>query len=125
MKAAIWLKTYDRSIPLTCFHELELINALQLKKFRQEISENDNEQVISRFYKHEKKGVYFRPILEWSDVFNRAMDLSQKFSKAIGSRSLDILHVASALSIKAQKFLTLDGRQTELARLAKLEIVTL
>jgi len=40
-----------------------------------------------------------------------------------GARSLDIMHIAAALSIKAEKFLTVDGRQTEVARLAGLTIV--
>jgi predicted nucleic acid-binding protein len=51
-----------------------------------------------------------------------SIDLSKKHSATIGSRSLDILHVASALSINADRFLTFDDRQTRLAELAGLTI---
>ncbi len=48
----------------------------------------------------------------------------KKHSENIGSRSLDILHVAFALSIKADRFLTHDERQAKLAALAGLKIET-
>ncbi|MCP4623456.1 MAG: type II toxin-antitoxin system VapC family toxin [bacterium] len=124
-EASTWLRSNKQAIPLTRFHELEFINAIQLKQFRAEITENETELVISRFDGHEKRGVYYRPQLEWPNVFNIAMGLSKNFSNALGSRSLDILHVASALSIKADKFLTLDQRQSELARSVGLKIKTL
>ncbi len=123
-ETATWLKTNNQAIPLTRFHELEFINAIQLKQFRA-ITENETELVISRFHGHEKIGVYYRPQLEWPNVFNLAMGLSKNFSNALGSRSLDILHVASAISIKVDKFLTLDRRQSELARSAGLKIESL
>ena len=58
-------------------------------------------------------------------VFIHAIEVSKKHSAGIGSRSLDILHVASALSINADRFLTFDGRQTKLAALAGLKIENL
>jgi len=61
--------------------------------------------------------------LDWSEIFNHAVDLSEKHTAMTGARSLDIMHIAAALSIKAEKFLTVDGRQTEVARLAGLTIV--
>jgi predicted nucleic acid-binding protein len=38
---------------------------------------------------------------------------------------LDILHVASALSIKAKQFMTFDDRQSKLASLAGLRLIKL
>jgi predicted nucleic acid-binding protein len=37
-------------------------------------------------------------------------------------RTLDIFHVASAVTIQAERFLTLDERQSKLALLAGLQI---
>jgi predicted nucleic acid-binding protein len=107
---------------LTSFHELELINAIHLKQFRTEITPDETHLIMSRFEEHEKGGVYYRPQLDWSAILTHAIDLSKKHSASIGSRSLDILHVASALSINADRFLTLDDRQTRLAALAGLKI---
>jgi predicted nucleic acid-binding protein len=71
---------------------------------------------------HERKGVYYRPQLNWTDTFKYAVDLSKNHTGTTGSRTLDILHVASALSIKAERFLTFDDRQSELASLIGLKI---
>ena len=120
--ASNWLKENNEAIPLTSFHELELINAINLKQFRTEITPDETRLILSRFEEHEISGIYYRPQLDWSAIFIHAIDLSKKHSASIGSRSLDILHVASALSISADRYLTLDDRQTRLAALAGLKI---
>ena len=117
-----WLKENNEAIPLPSFHALDLINAIHLKQFKTEITLDETRLIMSRFAEHEKSGIYYRPQLDWSAIFNHAIDLSKKYSASIGSRSLDILHVASALSINADRFLTLDDRQTRLAALAGLKI---
>jgi predicted nucleic acid-binding protein len=119
---SIWLKSNDEAIPLTSFHELELTNAIHLKQFRTEITPDETRLILSRIEEHEASGVYYRPQLEWSTIFIDAIDLSKKHAAGIGSRSLDILHVACALSISADRFLTLDDRQTKLAALVGLKI---
>ena len=123
--ASVWLKKNNEAIPLTSFHELELINTIQLKQFRSEIAPDEARLIMSRFEKHEIIGIYYRPPLDWSAMFIHAIDLSKKHSASIGARSLDILHVASALSINSDRFLTLDERQIKLALLAGLKIATI
>ncbi len=107
---------------MTFFHEFEFVNAVQLKRFREEITDDEKELVVSKFGEHEKMGVYCRPTLDWAQNFNLALSLSKNFSSVLGSRSLDIIHVASALFLKADNFSTFDARQTEPARSADLEI---
>ena len=121
-ESSSWLKENNEAIPLTSFHELELKNAIHLKQFRSEITLDETRLIMSRFEEHEKSGIYYRPQLDWSAIFIHAIDLSKKHSASIGSRSLDILHVASALSINADRLLTLDDRQTKLGALAGLKI---
>ena len=117
-----WVRENNEALPLTSFHEVELINAIHLKQFRAEITSAETRLILSRFEEHEKNGIYYRPQLDWSALFIHAIDLSKKHSSSICSRALDILHVASALSINADRFLTLDDRQTRLAVLAGLKI---
>ncbi|MFH1984324.1 MAG: type II toxin-antitoxin system VapC family toxin [Pseudomonadota bacterium] len=121
-EAAAWLRATNEAIPLTLFHELEFLNAIALKRFRDEISEDDAARVRELMEKHKTTGIYFRPQVEWTDVFNRAIELSVRHSKAFGSRSLDILHVAVALSTEARRFITLDERQSGLAASAGLDV---
>jgi len=117
-----WIRNNNEAIPLTRFHELEFTNAIYLKQFRTEMTNEQVLLVLSKFDEHQRRGVYYRPQINWTDTINFALDLSQSHTKTTGSRSLDILHVASALAIKAKRFLTLDKRQSGLAELAGLTI---
>lgn len=119
---AAWLETNNQAIPLTRFHELELVNAVQLKFFRGEIAAEEIELVLAKLDDHERRGVYFRPQIEWSEVLETAMDLSKRFTGSLGSRSLDILHVAAARCMGFERFLSLDTRQIQLAEHAGLTI---
>ena len=55
---------------------------------------------------------------EWADVHRRAEDLSKRHTAAGGHRSLDVLHVATALHLEARQFLTFDKNQRKLATAA-------
>ena len=121
-EASDWLKANNEAIPLTKFHELEFINAIQLKQFRNEIKPEESDNILSKLEEHEKRGIFFRPLLDWSAIFNNAINMSRKHSSIAGSRSLDILHVAAALTISTDRFLTLDEKQSNLAGNAGLKI---
>jgi predicted nucleic acid-binding protein len=122
LEVSHWIRRNNEAIPLTRFHELEFTNAIYLKQFRTEMTNEQALLVLSKFDEHQRRGVYYRPQINWTDGINFALDLSQNHTKTTGSRSLDILHVASALAIKANRFLTLDKRQSALAGLAGLTI---
>ena len=119
-----WLREQDEAIPLTPFHELELTNAIRLKQFRCELTKEEGERVLARVNEHESKGVFFRPQIQWTHALALAIHLSRKHTEAIGSRSLDIIHVASALSMRADRLVTFDERQSKLAAAAGLKVET-
>jgi len=122
LKVSNWIRKNNEPIPLTRLHELEFINAVHLKQFRQEINIDRVGLLLSRFEEHQRRGIFFRPSVNWADTLDIAVELSKQHTTAIGSRSLDILHVAFALSIKTDRFLTLDQRQSKLASSAGLTI---
>ena len=59
---------------------------------------------------------------EWADVHSRAEDLSKRHTAAGGHRSLDVLHVATALHLKAREFLSFDTNQRKLAAAEGLKV---
>jgi predicted nucleic acid-binding protein len=59
---------------------------------------------------------------DWPDVHRLAETISQRHTMAGGHRSLDILHVATALHLGAREFLTFDTRQRKLAAAEKLKV---
>lgn len=60
--------------------------------------------------------------VEWPDVHSLAERLSARHTPAGGHRTLDVLHVATALQCGAAEFLTLDANQATLAHLAGLKV---
>jgi predicted nucleic acid-binding protein len=51
-----------------------------------------------------------------------AAQLSERHTTTVGTRSLDILHIASAKAIRATEFLLFDDRQRNLAQLVGLVV---
>ena len=54
--------------------------------------------------------------VDWSAVHQTAEELSERYTEAKGHRLADILHVATALHLGADQFLTFDANQKALAQ---------
>jgi predicted nucleic acid-binding protein len=59
---------------------------------------------------------------DWPDVHRLAETISKRHTVAGGHRSLDVLHVATALHLGAREFLTFDTNQRKLAAAEKLKV---
>lgn len=59
---------------------------------------------------------------DWPDVHRLAETLSKRHTMTGGHRSLDVLHVATALHLGAREFLTFDTNQRKLAAAEKLKV---
>ena len=62
-----------------------------------------------------KAGALHLAAVDWADVHQRAEHLSLQYTRKGGHRTLDILHVATALHLGATEFLTFDANQKVLA----------
>lgn len=62
-----------------------------------------------------KLGVLHLAAVDWADVHQRAEHLSLQYTRNGGHRTVDILHVATALHLGASEFLTFDVNQKKLA----------
>lgn len=84
-------------LPLIWLHQLELRNALRLRVFRGEITAVQRDAALNAFLADAAGGIYApaNPVL--GDVMMEAERLSASHSDKLGTRSLDILHVATAL----------------------------
>jgi predicted nucleic acid-binding protein len=59
---------------------------------------------------------------DWPDVHRLAETISKRHTIAGGHRSLDILHVATALHLGVREFLTFDANQRKLTATEKLKV---
>ena len=109
----------------TPLHGLECRNALRLAVFRREITRDQCRDVLSLLEQDNRSGVLVNTVVPWSSVFAHAERLSADYAATMGLRSLDILHVASALALDAKRFWTFDARQKALSRKAGLKVALL
>ena len=68
-------------------------------------------------------GVFLRAQIAWAPVFEAALRLSAAYSWELGTRTLDLLHVAAACLLNAREFVTSDQRQSDLAEREGLKVV--
>jgi predicted nucleic acid-binding protein len=111
--------------PLTVTHHgrVELINGVGLAIYRGIISEETHIAALAALDDDFTQGRYKQADLLWRATLRRAADLSREHTAAIGCRSLDVLHVASALELRLLDFVTFDTRQQQLARAAGLKVI--
>jgi predicted nucleic acid-binding protein len=106
---------------LSPLSELELINALELALFRRVADAPAIRASQAAFRQDIEQGVFSLQPLP-ATVFEVAASLARRRSGRLGTRTLDILHVASALLLRADRFLTFDARQRRLARAVRLRV---
>jgi predicted nucleic acid-binding protein len=112
------------SLLLTPFGELELLNALELRGFRKELSRREVRRAHDTFESDRDSGIFsLQPVPTL--VYAVAGRISRRRTFELGVRTLDIIHVASALVLKAEAFYTFDERQQDLANAEGLRTVIL
>ena len=118
-----WVREQKHALVYSRLHELWLRNALALKVFRGELEADGLAGIARTLADDLRAGVLTQPAMDWERVFSEAVRLSGAYAAGIGSRSLDLLHVAAALLCGCRSFLTFDERQRTLAVAAGLLLV--
>lgn len=122
---AEWITKQKQPILFTQFHELEIVNAFALKVFRNEISEEKFQELRDVLDKDKAAGVLDLVTPEWSDILLESIKISKRSSSVIGTRSLDIIHVATAEILNCDTFLTNDKRQLDAALKINLKTISI
>ena len=104
-------------------HEIEIPNAIRLKRFRGEITKTQETAAIRAFLADVDAGRFERVAYDLAAVFMRAARLSAKYSAEIGTRSLDLWHVAAAIEAGCETFVSYDNRQRKAAELSGLHVL--
>lgn len=115
------ISSQPHPLPIWEIQEAELINAMRLKVFWKDITLDQADTQIALFQNRRKRGLYFFPDIDRISLMQRFHQLSIQ-TPNLGSRTMDILHVACALEIGATQFITFDQRQSTLAKLSGLTV---
>ncbi|HEX5069069.1 MAG TPA: type II toxin-antitoxin system VapC family toxin [Vicinamibacterales bacterium] len=119
-RAKAFLSEHDGPLPFTALHELEVRNALQLGVFRQVITNEQAKAAASAIDADLRDGRLVRTPVKWPAAFRATLKLSSQHAAKTGTRSLDILHIASAKALRMKELATFDSRQRALAAAAGL-----
>ncbi len=117
--AAELMRTAKLPVLITALGELELTNALRLRIFRRELSSAQVKAAAALFRKDIETGIFTVAAMPPS-TFESAKRISLRHTSQLGARTLDILHVASAISLHVDTLYTFDKAQRRLAQAEKL-----
>jgi len=118
-----WRARTKGALAVTHHGRVEIINGICLAAFRRDITAEALSDSLSSFEEDFAEGRYIQADLLWRAALRRAGELSRVHTPALGCRSLDVLHVASALELRLRTFVTFDQRQQKLARAAGLKLM--
>ncbi len=119
-----WRARTKGALPVTLHGRLEIINGICLAAFRRILDAEAKSDALASFDEDLAEGRYSDADVLWRAALRRAGELSRVHTAILGCRSLDILHVATALEAGLPFFVTFDDRQALLARAAGLKVVT-
>lgn len=93
----------------------ECSHAIAKQVFFRKISQVEADIVFDTLKRDRANGTWLEtPMPE--NAFEVCADLGRRHGSKLGMRTLDTLHVACALELKAERFWTFDERQAKLAK---------
>jgi len=121
-RMAAWRAKVHGPLSVTHHGRVELVNGIALAAHRKFLDERAFDGALAALDDDFEQGRYVQADLLWRAALNRAAALSREYSRTIGTRSLDVLHVASALELGFRSFITFDSRQQNLVKAAGLKL---
>jgi predicted nucleic acid-binding protein len=109
------------SVWLTPLHRAEWAHAVAQHVFQNKISSQQAQQVYKDFETDRAASLWIEVELP-EMTFEACVSLARRHVARLGVRTLDTLHVASALELKADRFWTFDQRQAKLAQAEGLKV---
>jgi predicted nucleic acid-binding protein len=120
---AAWRSKFGDPVLVTHHGQVELINGIGLALYRGMITDETHDAALAALDDDFAQGRYRQTDVLWRATLKRAADLSREHTPTLGCRSLDILHVASAIELELSHFATFDARQQQLAQTVGLKVV--
>ncbi|MBM3218139.1 MAG: type II toxin-antitoxin system VapC family toxin [Candidatus Rokubacteria bacterium] len=111
-----WRARTRAALPISPQGRLEIVNGIGLAAFRSAITNEASRDALASFEEDFAEGRYVEIDVPWRATLRRAIEISRLHTPKFGARSLDVLHVATALELGLRRFVTFDRRQQHLAR---------
>ena len=118
----------EEPLPFTRLLEFEFLQSIELQVWLHSqnrskgYSRREADFMLTDWYQDVATGLNALVPVDTDLVINLAADLSGKHTAEGGHRTLDILHLATAIHLQAKAFLTFDARQRHLAKFLGLKV---
>ncbi len=119
-----WRRRLGGCLPVTRFGRAELVNSVQLAVHRKEIAAHVAGAAIADFTADIQEGRLMLVDVLWRRTLDLAAELSTQHTATLGTRTLDVLHVASAVTLGARRFVSYDDQQAVMAKAVGLRVLT-
>jgi len=103
-------------LPVIPLGMLEMRNAFNLAVKWQRITPAERDALWQDVEADLASGFLVPTTVSAADLHAKARELSDRYSPTVGTRSLDLLHVAAAVLLKADTFFSFDERQRQAAK---------
>jgi predicted nucleic acid-binding protein len=114
---------FTEPMPYTLLGELEMLNALNRGVGEGALDLADYDKALRGIADDEAEGFLERLTINQIRHFEKARQLSKRFTGQLFCRSLDLLQVAAAMVLDADTFVTFDSKQARLAAAAGLKVI--
>ena len=118
-----WRRRLGGCLPVTRFGRAELVNSVHLAVHRKDLGEGLARAAIADFDADVREGRLAILDVLWRRTLDLAAELSTQHTATFGTRTLDVLHVATAVTLEARRFVSYDDRQATLAKAVGLRVV--
>ena len=115
-RALSWTRGSGNAVFITELADYELGNALRFAEFSKRINPGQAAIFWAQYQADCAAGRVCVQVCNLASVMNEAKRLSATYTLTGGHRGFDVLHVAGALKLGADQFLTFDGNQKKLAK---------
>lgn len=122
---AAWRARVTGVLAVTHHGRTEIVNAICRARFLRHLDDTGCAEALGDLEEDFALGRFLQADILWRAALNRAADLSRLHTPGLGTRALDVLHVACALELRLPYFLTFDARQRRLASAVRLKLVRL
>ncbi len=120
---AAWRMRIAGALPVTPHGRVELVNGISLAAHRHLIDAAACSAALAALDDDFEQGRYRQADPPWRSALRRAAELSREHSAVLGTRTLDVLHVACALELGMPAFLSFDRRQQLLVKAVGLKLL--
>jgi len=115
----------DAEVLWTPWQRVEVFNSFLQAERDGLVSEGESSQLIRTLEQEIRLGYWPHVEFDWTETVRTAFRLANEHSLKMLVRSMDLFHVAIAIELNADAFLSFDRDQIELAEAAGLKVVRL